>query len=105
MVSVIRHLDDVPHFGYHQLPCVRTRLTAATSDLAGPVLRSTVRINIIKQPAGVVGGFSLDHYRPGRVYDVAAHLANYLVAEGFALFERRRDEIRRVAPALERRKK
>jgi hypothetical protein len=51
-----------------------------------------VKISIVKQPAGTVGGFSLEHYRPGRVYDVSAHLANYLVAEGFAVFDRREDE-------------
>jgi len=62
-----------------------------------------VKINIIKQPAGVVSGCSLDCYRPGRVYDVAALLANYLVAEGFAVFDRRDDSSDRIHSSTERR--
>jgi hypothetical protein len=74
--------------------------------LISATINGRVKITIIKQPAGVVGGFALDHYRPGRVYDVAAHLANYLVAEGFAVFERREeDDVRVRAPLTDRRKK
>lgn len=64
-----------------------------------------MKITIIKQPAGVVGGFALDHYRSGRVYDVAAHLANYLVAEGLAVFEGREEDATLHAPSNDRRKK
>jgi len=48
-----------------------------------------VKIRILKQPIGVVEGFALHHYRPGHIYDVIPTLANYLVAEGFAVFELR----------------
>ena len=63
-----------------------------------------MKINIIKQPAGVVSGCSLDCYRPGRVYDVAALLANYLVAEGFAVFDRPDDSSDPLQSSIERRK-
>ena len=63
-----------------------------------------MKISIIKQPAGIVGGCALDHYRPGRVYDVAASLANYLVAEGFAVFDRRAEAIETIPPVSNRRK-
>ena len=66
------------------------RMISATMNGRG-IIPGFVKISIIKQPAGVVGGCALDHYHPGRVYDVAAHLANYLVAEGFAVFDRRED--------------
>lgn len=48
-----------------------------------------MRIKIIRQPKGIVDGMSMDHYQPGRVYDVATAVANYLVAERWAIFERR----------------
>jgi len=37
-------------------------------------------------------GIRLDHYKVGQSYDLSSSLANYLVAEGFAEFERREDE-------------
>jgi hypothetical protein len=51
-----------------------------------------VRIRIVKRPRGTIDGVSLRHYRLGETYDVAAMLAQYLVAEGFARFEMRTAE-------------
>jgi hypothetical protein len=48
-----------------------------------------VKIIIIKKPTGILEGVALDHYRVGQVYDVPASLANYLVADRFAMFESR----------------
>jgi hypothetical protein len=48
-----------------------------------------VKVRIVKQPTRAVEGIGAGQLRLGRVYDVTASLANYLVAEGFAIFERR----------------
>ena len=42
-----------------------------------------------RQPAGNINGVSLRHYHPGQTYDLPVTLAEYLVIEGFALFEMR----------------
>ena len=49
-----------------------------------------MRVRIVKPPA--MEGIRLDHYKVGQSYDLSSSLANYLVAEGFAEFERREDE-------------
>jgi hypothetical protein len=46
-------------------------------------------IRIIRQPGGFVDGIALDQYRLGRRYDLPPSLAQYLVAQGFALLEMR----------------
>jgi hypothetical protein len=43
----------------------------------------------LRQPFGFVDGISLRHYHAGRVYELPPSLAEYLVAQGFALFEMR----------------
>jgi hypothetical protein len=48
-----------------------------------------MRIRIVKQPEGSTNGIHLQDYRPGHVYDLGAGLAEYLVAEGFAIVEMR----------------
>jgi hypothetical protein len=48
-----------------------------------------VKVRISRQPSGTVDGISLGHYHPGRCYDLPASLAQYLVAEGFGIFEMR----------------
>jgi hypothetical protein len=48
-----------------------------------------VKVRISRQPRGTVDGISLQHYHPGRCYDLPASLAQYLVAEGFGIFEMR----------------
>jgi hypothetical protein len=64
-----------------------------------------VKICIVRQPSGSVGGISLDHYHVGRVYEVEPTVANYLVAEGFATFEMRDGQHPHEPPDAERRKK
>jgi hypothetical protein len=50
-----------------------------------------VKVVIVKEPRGVVvNGVPLDRYRAKRSYDIVSWLANYLVADGFAMFDRRR---------------
>ena len=48
-----------------------------------------VKVRIGRQPRGSVDGISLGYYHPGRCYDLPASLAQYLVAEGFGIFEMR----------------
>ena len=64
-----------------------------------------MKIRIVRQPSGSVGGISLEHYHVGRMYEVDPTLANYLVAEGFATFEMRDEEHPQEPPDAERRKK
>ena len=64
-----------------------------------------MKIRIVSQPSGSVGGISLDHYHVGRVYEVEPTLANYLVAEGLATFEMRDEERPQDRPSEDRRKK
>lgn len=63
-----------------------------------------MKILIVSQPSGSVGGISLGHYHVGRVYEVEPTLANYLVAEGLATFEMRDGERPHDRPSEERRK-
>lgn len=51
-----------------------------------------MRIRIIRQPIGSVDGVPLLNYLVGVVYDLPANIANYLVAEGFAIFEQRKEK-------------
>lgn len=67
--------------------------------------QTDVRIRIVKQPVGTVGGVSLDTYHPGRVYEVAPAVANYLIVEGLAIAEMRDDEHPTQDPTTDRRKK
>jgi hypothetical protein len=65
-----------------------------------------VRIRIVKKPPTVVDGISLQHYHVEGVYDVTHLLANYLVAEGYAILELRDDRSSaRTPPSIDRRKK
>jgi hypothetical protein len=65
-----------------------------------------VRIRILKKPPPVLEGVSLQHYQLDGVYDVTPLLANYLVAEGYAIFELRDDKSPGQAPPpFDRRKK
>ena len=66
-----------------------------------------VRIRIVKQPPPVVvEGVSLRHYHLAGVYDATPLLANYLVAEGYAVIElRNEDSSRQTPPAIDRRRK
>jgi hypothetical protein len=48
-----------------------------------------MRVRITRQPFGNIQGVSLKHYRLGEVYEVPPSLGEYLVMEGFAIFEMR----------------
>jgi hypothetical protein len=48
-----------------------------------------VKVRIGRQPHGTVDGIALRYYHPGRCYDLPASLAEYLIAEGFGIFEMR----------------
>jgi hypothetical protein len=65
-------------------------------------INNRVKVRIVKQPTGSANGLSLRYYRVGKVYDVPAALASYLVAEGFAEIEMRNSG--GPPPAAERRK-
>jgi hypothetical protein len=47
-------------------------------------------VKILKHTTDLVDGISLAHYLPGRVYEVPPLLADYLVMQGYAIFEMRR---------------
>ena len=42
-----------------------------------------MRVRICRQPAGAVDGISLEHFRPGLIYDVGTQLASVFLAEGW----------------------
>jgi hypothetical protein len=63
-----------------------------------------VTVRIIRQPNGAVDGISLDQYHMGRHYDLPSSLAQYLVAQGFALLEMRRQVRSSRTRARDRRK-
>ena len=48
-----------------------------------------VKVRISRKPHGSVDGIALRYYHPGRCYDLPASLGQYLVAEGFGIFEMR----------------
>lgn len=60
---------------------------------------------MLRQPIGTVQGVALRYYRPGRVYDLPATLAAYLVTEGFAIVEMRSEQNMNVPPDRDRRRK
>jgi hypothetical protein len=49
----------------------------------------------VREATGTVFGVSLSTYRVGQNYDVAPTLAQYLVLEGYAVFEMRNDPDRK----------
>ena len=51
-----------------------------------------MKIRVVRQRLGAIDGVALGLYHEGQVYDVPAVLATYLVAEGVAVIEMRRDE-------------
>jgi hypothetical protein len=52
-----------------------------------------MKVKILKQTLGHVNGVSLRHYKTNGIYELPPSIANYLVAEGAALFEmRNRDD-------------
>jgi hypothetical protein len=63
-----------------------------------------MRVKIIRQPHGHITGISLKHYRPGQTYDLPPTLADYLVAEEYAIFEMRDQESPQAPVPVERRK-
>jgi hypothetical protein len=50
-----------------------------------------VKVRILRQPTSNIQGLSLEIYHPGQVYDLPASLAEYLIVEGFAIVEMRRE--------------
>jgi len=48
-----------------------------------------MKVKILKQTLGHVNGVSLRHYKANEIYELPPSIANYLVAEGAALFEMR----------------
>jgi hypothetical protein len=58
-----------------------------------------MKVKILRQPNGTVSGVALDRFRPDKVYDLPATLAEYLVLEQFAILEMR-DRDRPRAGAL-----
>lgn len=51
--------------------------------------RRTVKVRIVLQPRDDIAGSQV--YRVGQVYDLVPAVAEYLVAEGFAIIEMRND--------------
>ncbi len=43
-----------------------------------------MRVRICRQPPAAVNGMSVEHFRPGLIYDVGVHLASVFLAEGWA---------------------
>ena len=65
-----------------------------------------MKVKIVRRTLGHVNGVSLRHYRENEVYEVPPSIANYLVAQGVALFEMRsREESAAPPEGRERRRK
>ena len=43
-----------------------------------------MRVRICRQPAGAIDGMSVEHFRPGLIYDVGVQLASVFLSEGCA---------------------
>jgi hypothetical protein len=64
-----------------------------------------MKVKILKRTLGHADGVSLRHYRPNEIYEVPPNIANFLVAEGVALFEMRNLDARATPPkGMERRR-
>ena len=57
-----------------------------------------MKVKILRQTLGHIEGVSLRHYKPNETYEMPPSIANYLVAEGIALFEMRNPEERTEPP-------
>lgn len=64
-----------------------------------------MRVRVLKQPNEDVNGLSLRSFKPGRVYDIAAHVADYLVVNGYARVEMRDRERDKPSDILVRKKR
>jgi len=64
----------------------------------------SVRVRIVRQPVGFIEGISLRQFHPDQVYDIDTTLAEYLVLEGYARLELRKDRRSSDRPLLDRRK-
>jgi hypothetical protein len=62
-------------------------------------------VRIIKQPTGVVDGLSLKHYHLGHTYAVPLSLGDYLVMQGYAVIEMRRQQRSRRHRPTDRRRR
>ena len=51
-----------------------------------------VLVFVTGQPYGFADGVSLRRYKPGRTYEMDPVLAEYVVLQGFGLFEMRRSQ-------------
>jgi hypothetical protein len=49
-----------------------------------------MKVRITRAPAGSVDGMSLHYYHAGEAYEIPSGLAEYLIAEGYASVEMRR---------------
>jgi len=63
-------------------------------------------VRIVRQPTGTVNGIALYQYRLGRCYEINPAIGDYLVLNGFAIIEmRRQDRSRRLRETDRRRKR
>ncbi|HEV3215205.1 MAG TPA: hypothetical protein VGZ27_05755 [Vicinamibacterales bacterium] len=49
-------------------------------------------VRIVRRPFGFAHGVSLRRFRPGQTYDLDPSVADYLIVQGFARMEMRREE-------------
>ena len=63
-----------------------------------------MRVRILRHSVGHINRFSLRHYVPGHTYELPPNLANYLVAQGYAMFEMRSDQLHQPPDGIERRR-
>jgi hypothetical protein len=63
-----------------------------------------MKVRITRQPMGFIQGVSLKYYRPGEVFELPPPLAEYLVMEGYAIFEMR-DRDKPAVPVSEERRR
>jgi hypothetical protein len=68
-------------------------------------MRYRVRVCITKRPTGlVIEGVNLERLIPGKCYELSAVIAEYLVLNGYAVFEMRSDRRIHKPPTPDRRR-
>lgn len=61
-----------------------------------------MKVRVVRQPQGTVQGITLQAYHAGHVYDIAPSLAEFLIAEGYAILEMRREQSAHAEPERRR---
>jgi hypothetical protein len=65
---------------------------------------SAVKIRIVREPPATIEDLNVGRYHLHSMYDVSARVANLLVMQGYAVFEKREHDLN-IPPAKDRRRR